>query len=364
MRFTLIFLSAFMKISPGAALTKYDGLCRLVSVTEPMHIDKYAKEGDFERSRTIRQLQIDRISLHDFKSLAPLGLRLPALKTYKGSWLESADDVSSFWDLSSLRHLEVVSSIRPLGFFRKLELSQMTQLRTLKLTAGYYLLFHREIHEVVRELVRHLFLELQQLTIFSFDCDRYQSICPIGTVSYLGKTLRELMLSDQNREGTDPISVEDLEKLRLECPYLEQLQIDLPLFPRHSITRHPDRGNLEAKKALKLLTQFRSLKRLWLVTEFSLGHSYRDWKPTDGDIDYDDARVIMQRLHGFQLGAPFKSIAIEFWRNHHFPNRRRPEGRTIEEDFYYWGSFRMFFSHFQTDSTYYQLGSEKVENIL
>ncbi len=131
---------------------------------------------------------------------------------------------------------------------------------------------------------------------------------PIDTITFHGGKIQELDLRDHYRNGMDPLSVEDLTKIKERCPELRELTIDLPLFPC-TYWSGREASSFEAEEALKLLATFEKLKKLSLLTEVSLGTSDFDLA-TSTDPDYDDAEAIMKELHVSKSGTPFEKITL------------------------------------------------------
>ncbi|KAG4437913.1 hypothetical protein IFR05_006583 [Cadophora sp. M221] len=83
----------------------------------------------------------------------------------------------------------------------------------------------------IRWLLLRCFKEMKSLKVLKFDLSNFQDIISVATICRTGATLRELAANDFTRTGTDPIGLNAFIELLDNCPLLEALEVDIPMFP-------------------------------------------------------------------------------------------------------------------------------------
>lgn len=179
--------------------------------------------------------------------------------------------------------------------------------------------------EEIRGLLLRCFKEMKSLKVLKFNLSNFRDVIPIATICRTGETLRELVATDFSRIGTDLVSLNDLRELLENCPLLETLEVDLPMFPYRDIAGLPDRLTFEARDFLDLLLEFRSLKDLRLHADYSLGaKEYVDYESTDPDCD--EAEWIMKDLLRHKKGFPLEKLVLELHGAYRPKNWTNPAG--------------------------------------
>jgi len=78
----------------------------------------------------------------------------------------------------------------------------------------------------------------------------------------IGSNLRCLSLIHAvPRGGLDPLSLDNLKLIKFGCPHLENLELDLPMFPFTNFDGTPARDGFEAEQTLELLITFLQFKK-------------------------------------------------------------------------------------------------------
>ncbi|KAL2061521.1 hypothetical protein VTL71DRAFT_6898 [Oculimacula yallundae] len=220
-----------------------------------------------------------------------------------------------------------------------------------------------EVHLVILDLFKKV-KALHTLAIFLLG---FQSVLPIATICRTGATLKKLRVVDITRCGTDPTSYDDLRELKEHCPLLEDLQINLPMFPYKDLKDFPDRLTFKAQESLELLSEFRNLVKLSLFCEQSLG-TLDPMDSSSTDPDYDDAENIMETLHKNKCGNPFEKLSITLDRSFRPKNWRRPAGGGLNATRakFHWSARRKFHCKLGDEGQYMSWvseGSDRVEEL-
>ncbi|KAH6716626.1 hypothetical protein BKA61DRAFT_572708 [Leptodontidium sp. MPI-SDFR-AT-0119] len=195
--------------------------------------------------------------------------------------------------------------------------------------------------EEIPGLLLRCFKEMKSLKVLKFNLSNFRDVIPIATICRTGETLRELVATDFSRIGTDLVSLNDLRELLENCPLLETLEVDLPIFPYRDIAGLPDRLTFEASDFLDLLLEFRSLTDLRLHADYSLGaKEYVDYESTDPDCD--EAEWIMKDLLRHKKGFPLEKLVLELHGAYRPKNWRKPAGEKFEDELDAQGNLKMW----------------------
>ncbi|CZT12267.1 hypothetical protein WAI453_011605 [Rhynchosporium graminicola] len=190
--------------------------------------------------------------------------------------------------------------------------------------------------------VRRAFLRAFQgfkcLESINVDLDNFQEVLPISTICLAGATLEKLHATWLHRRGNDTVSLDDLKMLHEQCPLLEDVDIDLPMYPYHDVSGYPKRDGFEADEFVTLLSKFQNLNKIHLHAERSLGCA----DPVDShltDPDYEDAVKLSKRMISSKQGAPFETVTITLEGAYRPENWRKAPGgnpNSMEAKYHWW----------------------------
>jgi len=180
----------------------------------------------------------------------------------------------------------------------------------------------------------------------------------------IGSNLRCLSLIHAvPRGGLDPLSLDNLKLIKFGCPHLENLELDLPMFPFTNFDGTPARDGFEAEQTLELLIIFLQFKSLRTISEVTLG-TYPKIYDNSTDLDYYDAERIIKALYANKRGVPLKKFVLHLRRAERSPNWRKLAGTTSPaEKGYSWLPQRRFQSSIAAAvavETWVDLGVDRV----
>lgn len=208
-----------------------------------------------------------------------------------------------------------------------------------------------------------IFKELKNLETLDINANHFQKVPPITTICQVGHTLKTLvLLDDEMRYGRDPVSAQDLKELKQHCPILENLTVNLLMFPYHDVGGYVERSTFEPEDFLNIVAQFENLRVLHLYEEHSAGTE--DPKNSSStDPDYDDVVAIFEKLVEDKAGVRFEKVIFTLDRSFQPRNFRFPykwfalrEGSPNPRD--YWPARREF-RITPADGTDYEMKTEK-----
>lgn len=251
-------------------------------------------------------------------NLVPYGEVFPPVRDlYSGlDWHSTREEVDALWDLSQLRTYHTSGtwcglftlflSTIPFEGFRQVQKLQLDAFESKETTLASEMMFFEFIGCLHR---------LEDLTIHR--PSRRFGTCNISAVIQAGQSLRRLSIDTQDRghrgrdDGVDEVSLFDLKRINTECPNLEELEFDHPLFPYRESDSLRNRTRFEAQETLDFLPRFERLKHLWMHFLWHMGSdpTTRTYASST-DPDWDDASRIAHDLQVFKIGLPFEIIRI------------------------------------------------------
>jgi hypothetical protein len=301
----------------------------------------------------------------EFSTFESFRARFPAMErlTLKGyTWDHAQSNFEQVWNFSRLRSLSLKGSV--VDFLKVAPINQLAQLHFLRLSGfpdhGPRSSDGGSVQKLLRVLLEGL-KELNKLVIEDSDWD----ICtPMDAVFALGSNLKRLDLI-QNEcsffvyQSTELrlISVTDLVQLRISCPNLASLCLNLSVFSREVSIKLPipslilaletmtDSSKVE--EFLAAISQFEQLRTLTLQAVSSLAPQGVSNSRSD-DADYDGARTIMAKLHAQKVGVQYDWIELHLQHNIGYSFTGEPKT-----------DFRSFTSKISVSGVYTQWGSQR-----
>ncbi|KAF8851608.1 hypothetical protein BDZ45DRAFT_750473 [Acephala macrosclerotiorum] len=320
-----------------------------------------------------RSLYFDGNCQIPFQTFVFHGKKLPPIQElvlHGYDWGPPSGNITHPWDFSQLRSLVMRFPENLLHLLQMITTDNLPELQKLDI-----FMFLEMIPEGDQTSVRKLLLDLMesapalQVVAINSNVD-YQSILPISTIIKLGPKLRKLALHDQHLKNRwtdprDPISVEDLIRLRENCPNIEEMLVNLPLFPNISPRRrYENTDTFEAERFINVVARFEKLRKVHLFEEDDLGTFSGDREVVEStDSDYDDARAMMLDLYSKKRGVPFEEITITLDRSRKPINWRPPPGAEEGDYEYNFTPRRTFRSRIDESGSYQQWGSDRVGEI-
>lgn len=228
--------------------------------------------------------------------------------------------------------------------------AQLSQLRSLTITI--FECEQKQNLEVTthswKYRLRQILSSVPQLEEFAINVWYIPLVLQITTLCTFNKSLKTLKLigNPGNHDGMDQVTVKDLRELQKGCPLLENLEMQMPLFPYELGTYHYiDRTSFEAKEFIAACCDFRRLDFLELSVDDNLGTA----KETDAstDKDYDDAMAIMKKMREDKIGVPFDVIILDL------KFASRPSNFRPRDSDHWWPQRRTFMSQI-VDGRYVQ----------